>query len=299
MVALSGLLATAVYALALIALIATLRAACREPEGEGSPLAGWAVPSPRSVGATAPASAAGPSTARARLRQTMIVWGVALLIHSVALIAAIGGQDGVNVCLANAVSAALWLLGGLLWLSTLRQPLAPLGLIVLPLGALGGILLAFCERSTAAVYAPDVAVHILFAALGWAFLALATLQAVVVLVQHRALHHHPPKPWLRLLPPLFTMESWQFRTLLVGWLLLGASLVSGFVFLEDLFAQHLIHKTVLSIGAWLLFGLVLVGRWRGGWRGQRVAVLIMAAFILLVLAYFGSKFVLELVLDRV
>ncbi|MFN4262632.1 MAG: inner membrane protein YpjD [Thioalkalivibrionaceae bacterium] len=293
MVALIALIATATYALALAALVGALRTACREPEFGDSPLARLTP-----TGSTQTNAASAISLARTRLRQSMMIWGVSLLLHSIALIAAISVADGFNVCLANALSAALWLVGGLLWLSALRQPLAPLGLIILPLGALGSLLLAFCDGRSAMVYAPDVAIHILFAALGWAFLALATLQAAVVLMQHRALHNHPPKPWLRLLPPLFTMEIWQFRTLLIGWLLLSASLVSGFIFLEDLFAQHLVHKTVLSIGAWALFGVVLIGRWRGGWRGQRVAVLIMAAFILLVLAYFGSKFVLELVLGR-
>ena len=76
------------------------------------------------------------------------------------------------------------------------------------------------------------------------------------------------------------------------------AVLSGMVYLENMFAQHLAHKTVLSILAWLVFAILLVGRWLVGWRGRTAIRWTVSGFVLLMLAYFGSKFVVELVLHR-
>ena len=93
------------------------------------------------------------------------------------------------------------------------------------------------------------------------------------------------------------MESLLFQMIATGFALLTLALVTGFLFLEDIFAQHLVHKTTLSIIAWFVFGILLWGRWRFGWRGQTALRWTIGGFIFLMLAYFGSKFVLELVLN--
>jgi ABC-type uncharacterized transport system permease subunit len=77
---------------------------------------------------------------------------------------------------------------------------------------------------------------------------------------------------------------------------LSASLITGFIFLEDIFAQHLVHKTVLSIIAWFILGILLIGRFQFGWRGKTAIRWSLSAFALLMLAYFGSKLVLEFIL---
>ena len=80
--------------------------------------------------------------------------------------------------------------------------------------------------------------------------------------------------------------------------MLTLTLVSGVLFVDNLFAQHLVHKTVLSIAAWMVFGMLLFGRWRWGWRGRRAVQLTLVGMVVLLLAFFGSKFVLEIVLHR-
>jgi len=94
------------------------------------------------------------------------------------------------------------------------------------------------------------------------------------------------------------MESLLFQMLGTGLFFLTISLVSGFIFIEDLFAQHLVHKTVLSIIAWIIFSGLLIGRLRYGWRGKTAVRWTLTGFILLLLAYFGSKLVLELILKK-
>jgi ABC-type uncharacterized transport system permease subunit len=91
----------------------------------------------------------------------------------------------------------------------------------------------------------------------------------------------------------------MFQLIGAGFALLTLALVSGILFVENLFAQHLIHKTVLSLAAWAVFGVLLFGRWRWGWRGRRAVRLTLAGMVLLLLGFLGSRFVLELVLKRV
>lgn len=137
--------------------------------------------------------------------------------------------------------------------------------------------------------------HATFALLAYATLAVAAVVAVTVWLQDRALRRRDFGPWLRALPPLVQFETLLFRTITVGFALLSATLLSGLLFVEDLLAQHLIHKTVLSVLSWIAFGTLLVGRRRYGWRGARAVRWTLAAMALLVLAYFGTKFVLEIV----
>lgn len=232
-------------------------------------------------------------------RGPLIVWGLALAVHLAALTQLLATEFGLNLCLGNALAAALWLVALLLWLASLRHPLAIMGVIVLPMTALALAVALTCEEGWRVTTTPHVEIHIMLAALGWAFLALSTVQAAVMTAQHRALHEHRTKGFVRHLPPLFSMEMWLFRMIFVGWIFLTLSLASGWVFLEDLFAQHLVHKSVLSILAWLMFSVLLFGRWRFGWRGTRALAWTTGGFVSLVLAYFGSKFVLEVILQRV
>ena len=237
--------------------------------------------------------------APAQPRGPLITWGLALAVHLAALSQLVVTDLGLNLCLGNAVAAALWLVAMLLWLAALRHPLAIMGVIVLPLTTLALLVALTCDEGRRVATTPYVEIHIMLAALGWAFLALATVQAAVMTAQHRALHEHHTKGIVRYLPPLFSMEMWLFRMIFVGWVFLTLSLASGMIFLEDLFAQHLVHKSVLSILAWVMFSVLLIGRWRFGWRGTRALAWTTGGFVSLVLAYFGSKLVLEVILQRV
>lgn len=105
--------------------------------------------------------------------------------------------------------------------------------------------------------------------------------------------------FIQLLPPLQTMETLLFEMIWAGLILLSISIVSGLIFLDNIFAQHLVHKSVLSISAWLTFAVLLWGRHQSGWRGITAIRGTLIGFALLLLAYFGSKLVLEIILQRV
>jgi ABC-type uncharacterized transport system permease subunit len=179
------------------------------------------------------------------------------------------------------------------------QRIEALGIVVFPLAA--------AMLATYAVFGggrprEDLAwplqLHALLALLAYATLAVATLLALMLWFQDRALRRRALGGWLRFLPPLTQTESLLFRSLGAGFVLLSGTLLTGVVFVDDLFAQDLGHKTVLSMLSWVVLAVLLFGRWRWGWRGPRAVKLTLTAMALLLLAFFGSKFVYELVLHR-
>jgi ABC-type uncharacterized transport system permease subunit len=140
--------------------------------------------------------------------------------------------------------------------------------------------------------------HAWLALLAYAALAVAALLAVMLWFQERALRRRQLHGWLRALPPLVQLETLLFRSLAASFVILTLALVTGVLFVQNLLAQHLWHKTVLSVLSWLVLGVLLFGRWRYGWRGARALKLVLTSMALLLFAYFGSKFVLELLLHK-
>ncbi len=174
-----------------------------------------------------------------------------------------------------------------------------LGIVVFPLATLsllGYVLYGHADAASRLDW--RLQLHAWLALLAYATLALAAVLATFLWAQERALRRREFHAWLRALPPLTELETLLFRSIAVGFTLLTATLLTGVLFVENLLAQHLVHKTVLSALSWLAFGALLLGRWRYGWRGAIAVRWTLAAMALLVLAFFGSKFVLELVLRR-
>jgi ABC-type uncharacterized transport system permease subunit len=198
--------------------------------------------------------------------------------------------------------SALSLVGlGMAALTTLYAAsgrMGALGAVVFPVAAVTLLGHASVGSSGRHELGWQLELHAWLALLAYATLAIAALLAIMLSVQERALRLREFHGWLRVLPPMTELETLMFRTITVGFVLLTATLLTGAVFVEDFFAQHLVHKTVLSILSWLAFGALLLGRWRYGWRGTVAVRWTLAAMALLVLAFFGSKFVLELVLGR-
>ena len=174
-----------------------------------------------------------------------------------------------------------------------------LGVVVFPLAAL--TLLGYALYGHANTPEPldwRLLLHAWLALLAYATLAIAALLAIFLWLQERALRRREFHGWLRALPPLTELETLMFRTIALGFVLLTATLLTGVLFVNDLLAQHLVHKTVLIVLSWLVFGGLLLGRWRYGWRGATAVRWTLVAMALLLMAFFGSKFVLELVLNR-
>jgi ABC-type uncharacterized transport system permease subunit len=223
-----------------------------------------------------------------------------LALHTWLLYDSIFSQPGLNLGFFNALALTSWTVIALLLISSLTKPVENLGILLLPLSALTVYLEAhfpsvgFMRPATGW----DIKIHVLLSMLAYSLLTLASVQAILLAVQDHHLHARQPGGFVKALPPLQTMEGLLFEMIGAGFLLLTLALASGFAFLEDMFAQHLVHKTVLSTLGWLVFGGLLIGRFRYGWRGRTAIIWTLSGFVILILAYFGSKAVLELILQR-
>lgn len=209
-------------------------------------------------------------------------------------------NDGFSFSFFSTSSLVSMIVALLLLIATLSQPVEKLGIAIFPVAAIMlGLNLAFPEKPHPLhTHNWQMNIHVLTSIIAFSLLNIAALQAILLAIQDRQLKNHAPKRFIQSLPPLQTMESLLFQMLSAGLFFLTISLVSGFIFIEDLFAQHLVHKTVLSILAWLIFSGLLIGRSRYGWRGQTAIKWTLCGFVSLLLAYFGSKLVLEIILHR-
>lgn len=224
----------------------------------------------------------------------------ALLLHALALAQLLHGGEGFTLDILRTASLMAWEVAALTLLAILTLPVGPLGLVALPVGAFGALALAF-DQAPIRSHAPlslAVEAHVLLSLLAYGLLLMAAGQALLLWYQERRLQRREVQGLIGLLPPLAVMESLLFQLLALGVVLLSFALATGFTFVQDLRAQHLVHKTVLSVLAWAILAVLLWGRWRHGWRGPRAVGLTLAGFATLVLAYFGSRFVLEVLLGR-
>jgi ABC-type uncharacterized transport system permease subunit len=222
------------------------------------------------------------------------------LLHAWLLKLQMWQGTGLVLGLEQSFSLFTWQCALLLCVFLLRQPLQHLGPILYPLAAIGAVIgnLGMDDAAVALSAAWTIQLHVLLSLLAYGVLTIAAVQAVTLAVQDHQLHRREVTAFTRSLPPLQAMEELLFSLIAIGLFLLSLALLSGFFFVENLLAQHLVHKTVLSILAWLFFAVLLWGRWRSGWRGRVAVRWTLGAYAVLLLAYFGSKFVLEAVLGK-
>lgn len=223
---------------------------------------------------------------------------VAALLHGAAHVLAWRTAGGANLHFFSALSLVGLGMAALTLLVGARGRMAALGVIVFPIAAMTLMFYGLVGRQDPQPLDWRLQLHAWCALLAYATLAIAAVLAMLLWLQERALRQRRLHGWLRALPPLVELEALLFRTIAVGFVLLTATLLTGVLFVEDLMAQHLAHKTVFSVLSWLGFGALLVGRWRYGWRGATAARWTLIAMAMLVLAFFGSSLVLELVLQR-
>jgi ABC-type uncharacterized transport system permease subunit len=225
---------------------------------------------------------------------------IAVLLHGWLVYQGLLTPQGLDIGFFSVLSLVGCLVVVLLLLATFSQPIESLGIFVFPVAALMLALRLFNPEGyyLAQDLGAGLEFHILSSILAYSLLSIAAVQAILLYIQDTHLHNKHPGGFIRALPPLDTMETLLFQMIGLGFLVLSISLLSGLSYLENILGQHLVHKTVLSVVAWFIFGILLFGRWRFGWRGRTAIRWTISGFIMLMLAYFGSKFVIELILQR-
>lgn len=240
------------------------------------------------------ARASGNESARIKF---IAPWTLTVLAMAVMASSRLFTDSGLNFFFYNSLLGAAFVISTLLYLVSLFKQVEHLGLIVLPT-ALACIILniLFFKQGTQVTLSSGIQTHIITSIIAFSILGLAAVQAILLFFQDRILRSHTNPGILRALPSLHENETLLFQTISLGIVVLTLALVSGFIYIEDIFAQQLAHKTLLSSLAWVVFVILLWGRMQFGWRGTTAIRWSLSGFTFLILAYFGSKFVLELVL---
>lgn len=212
-------------------------------------------------------------------------------------------QNGLNLGLTNALSAISWLTVLIYWLTDIKHRLHSLQAFVLPPSALFVLLQGFLPSPHLVPYAdqPLFLAHLVIALLAYSLFTFAALHAMLMAVAERSLHNKPTFIKLPDFPPIMPMEILLFRVIAAGFVLLTLTLISGMLFSEQIFHQalKLNHKNIFTVISWLIFGSLLLGRHINGWRGRTAIGWTLTGFVVLMLAYVGSKFVLEVILHKV
>ena len=225
---------------------------------------------------------------------------VAFTLHAYSAYSVINTPEGIYFSFFQVASLFGWVIAAVSIIASFYRPVINLALLAYPSAALGILLSLFIKTNVSPIpeVSHEILFHIMLSILAYSVLAIAVAQALLLYTQSYQLKHKHMTGLVQFLPPLQTMEKLLFEMIWAGLILLSISIGSGFIFLDNLFAQHLVHKTTLSLAAWTTFATLLWGRHYLGWRGKTAIRGTLTGFSLLVLAYFGSKLVLEVILQR-
>lgn len=235
---------------------------------------------------------------RADKRLLYLLGTLAVVAHAGALYSQLVTPLGLSLDFISAASLIAAAVIVVTLIACTQIPVENLLLLLFPLGLVTVLVAQFVPSGTSPLVdeEPGILSHVLLSILAYGMFTIAMVQSLLLLLQNHQLKHKHPTGLIKNFPPLQTMESLLFGFLWAGWVLLSMSLISGWLFVENLFAQHLVHKTSLACLAWIVFSVLLWGRNRLGWRGHKAIRWTLAGFCLLMLAYFGSKLVREYIL---
>ena len=224
----------------------------------------------------------------------------AVALHGLCLALVFYAKAGIDLSLFTIASLIAFAATLTILAASFAQPqgrLQNLYLFVFPLSivAVAGSL-AFGGTKVRQVLEGGLLAHLLVSIFAYTLLTVAAFQAILLRVQERHIRHKEPMGVIRILPSLETLEIALFQLLWAGFALLTVSIVIGFVFLDNVLAREVVYHTVLATLSWFIYVGLLSGHLVFGWRGKMAARWTLAAFGLLVVGYFGSRFILEFVL---
>ncbi|MEB8432920.1 cytochrome c biogenesis protein CcsA [Cocleimonas sp. KMM 6892] len=246
------------------------------------------------------ASIENPENCKEKRKYFFLVWFVALAIHITSIHLPVMNGEPLSFSFFTLSSYVMWFISLLLFITTISRKIESLAIIILPITILSILLSTTIGSGSERVVHmhSGLGIHILISLLAYSVLMLASFQSLLLHTQNKHLHNRQNNGFIRSLPSLEDMEHFLFRLIIIGVILLTISLISGFYYLENLFGSNVAHKTILSIISWVIFTSLLVGRWKYGWRGKTAVRWTLAGFLVLALAFFGSKFIQEFVIDK-
>jgi len=239
---------------------------------------------------------------RLRASSAHIALLIPLLLHAFLLAGAVFSGGALYLGVGTAVSVIIWLTVLIYWTGGFFYRLEGLQVLLLPSAAALSLLpIALpATHPLSNTHLTAFKAHLIISLLAYSLFTIASLHVLMMAIMERRLHRGNLPQFLQNLPPLLTMERLLFQIIFSGFVLLTLTLGSGILFSEELFGKPMqfTHKTVFGILSWIIFGAMLAGRALYGWRGRVAMRWTLAGFLSLLLAYIGSKFVLEILLQR-
>ena len=224
---------------------------------------------------------------------------LAVLLHGLALLKTGYSNGGLSSSFFDALSLTALIVVVATMISQFSQRILTL---LVPVYIFAGVCVIaaalFGHHSPINASSTGMHIHIVSSIVAYSVLFVAALHALVLYTAEKSLRSGASRPWLQALPPLQTLEDHLFHLIVLGWAIVSLAIVSGALYVDNLLAQDLLHKTIFSLLSWLLLTALLLGRKLYGWRGRTAARWTVGAFVALLLGYMGSKFMLDIVLNR-
>lgn len=219
----------------------------------------------------------------------------AIILHAFLLYRWIDIPTGQNLAFFNMLSFVMWLIALLILLTALRKPIETLTLFIFPLAAISIVLIILFPQSYIIKTSqdPQQLWHILLSALAFSVLCIAGLQAVLLAIQEQQLRNKYVSVWIQKLPAIETMEALLFQIIALGFLLLTLLIITSIGFFHQRVTLGLIQKIILATIAWIIFGILLLGRYWFGWRGRKAIYGTLVGVLILIITYFGSILLME------
>ena len=225
----------------------------------------------------------------------------AVVTHVLVIYITLAPLDQWSMGMTNAFSLIACAVALIFTMLAFWRPIENLGVAVMPSAAISvlGAWLWPAESHALVTPSRQFTLHLALSVSAYAFLTLAVVQAILLSTQERRLRHREPGRVLKALPPIQTMETLLFLLIGIGFILLTLTLVSGAIYTRSLLGVMFTfnHHTVLTLLAWLIFATLLTGHFFFGWRGRHAVHWTIGGFVVLVLAYFGTKYVVEYLLS--
>ncbi|RLA06684.1 MAG: hypothetical protein DRQ51_08545 [Gammaproteobacteria bacterium] len=237
----------------------------------------------------------------------LLIWGadistqivvfsiLALFFHFFYLYPLMMMDSAINLSFINTLSLASFVVVFIMLLYSIKHQVMVLGIGILPVNAIIMIFLMFLPQAADKVIIMNLqsGFHIFSSIVAFGIFSLSLMQVILLSIQNYALHHHKAGIIIKKLPALFVMEHLLINMILAGQIFLSLSLLSGFLFMDDMFSQHIAHKTILSIISWVVFNILLLGHVIFGWRGKTLIILSTSGILTLIAAFLVSKFILQ------
>lgn len=232
-------------------------------------------------------------------RKVFVFAGLAVLAHAISAYGVIRHNDGFHFGLFEISTLITLSISLVVLISSLRKPLENLFLGLFPLAVISIIAsLAISSDYPPTIMSASLASHVLISILAYSFITIAALQAGFLAYQNHELKQGHAGGLLSKFPSLQTMEAFLFELVWVGQILLTLTIVTAFLFFDNIWGiDGVIHKTVFSLLAWIVFAVLLWGRYQLGWRGQTAIRGTLSGFGLLIIAFYGVKFALEYIIS--